>query len=248
MERTSRQIIAMGGGGFSMEPDNPALDLYILAQTRKRRPSVCFLATATGDADGYIERFYTAFKAHRCRPSHVPLFRRTPDLKQALSTQDVIYVGGGNTKSMLAVWRDWDIPRLLRRAWNNGTVLTGISAGAICWFRTGVTDSWGKGLRGLPCLGFLPGTCCPHYDGEPERRPALRRLVAKGEVAAALALDDGAGAHFVGRTLSRIVSSRPHARGYAVRRSGSLAVEEVLPAHLLSASGRPSRKSSERES
>jgi hypothetical protein len=102
------QIIAMGGGGGSMEPDNPALDLYILAQTRKRAPSICFLATATGDADGYIEKFYTAFKAHRCRPSHVPLFRRTPDLKQALLTQDVIYVGGGNTKSMLAVWRDWD--------------------------------------------------------------------------------------------------------------------------------------------
>ena len=141
----------MGGGGFSMEPDNPALDLYVLAQTRKRRPSVCFLATATGDADGYIERFYTAFKAYRCRPSHVPLFRRTPDLKQALLTQDVIYVGGGNTKSMLAVWRDWDVPRLLRRAWKNGTVLAGISAGAICWFRMGVTDSWGKGLTGMPC-------------------------------------------------------------------------------------------------
>jgi dipeptidase E len=224
-----------------MEPDNPALDLYVLAQTRKRNPSICFLATATGDADGYIEKFYDAFKTHRCRPTHVPLFRRTPDLTQAFSTQDVIYVGGGNTKSMLAAWREWGVPRLLRRAWRAGTVLAGISAGAICWFRTGVTDSWGDRLRGLPCLGLLPGTCCPHFDGEPERRPALDRLVSAGAVSKALALDDGAAAHFVGRRLSRIVSSRPHARAYEVRRRGSHSVETALPVVLLSSRGRPTR-------
>ena len=227
----------MGGGGFSMEPDNPALDLYVLAQTRKRTPSVSFLATATGDADGYIERFYEAFKAHRCRPSHVPLFRRTPDLKQALLTQDVIYVGGGNTKSMLAVWRDWDVPRLLRQAWTNGTVLAGISAGAICWFRMGVTDSWGKGLTGMPCLGLLPGTCCPHFDGEPERRPALHRLVTRGAVPNALALDDGAAAHFVEQRLLRVVTSRPHARAYTVRRRGTNVVETALPVTSLRSNG-----------
>jgi peptidase E len=231
----------MGGGGFSMEPDNPALDLYVLAQTRKRTPSVCFLATATGDADGYIERFYAAFKAHRCRPSHVPLFRRTPDLKQALLTQDVIYVGGGNTKSMLAVWRDWDVPRLLRRAWRNGTVLAGISAGAICWFRMGVTDSWRKGLMGMRCLGLLPGTCCPHFDGEQERRPALHHLVTKGDVPSALALDDGAAAHFLERKLLRVVTSRPEARGYTVRRRGNRAIETVLPVTPLRPNGEPFR-------
>jgi dipeptidase E len=238
MKRVSRQIIAMGGGGFSMEPDNPALDLYVLSQARMRNPSICFLATATGDADGYVEKFYDAFRAHRCRPTHVPLFRRTPDLKHVLLNQDVIYVGGGNTKSMLAVWREWDVPRLLRRAWNAGTVLAGISAGAICWFKTGMTDSWGDRLTGLPCLGFLPGTCCPHFDGEPERRPALHRLVADGSVSKALALDDGAAAHFVGRRLSRIVVSRSRARGYEVRRHGSRSKEIVLPAFSLSASGR----------
>lgn len=222
------QIIAMGGGGFSME-DNPALDLYVLSQTRKRLPAVCFLATASGDADGYVEKFYAAFKAHRCRPTHVPLFRRTPDIKQVLLSQDVIYVGGGNTRSMLAVWREWNLPRLLRQAWKMGIVLTGVSAGAICWFRTGVTDSSAAGLTGLPCLGFLRGTCCPHFDGEAERRPALHRLVASGKVSRALALDDGAAAHFVGRTLSHVVSSRPHARAYEVRRAGDVAVETALP-------------------
>jgi dipeptidase E len=127
---------------------------------------------------------------------------------------------------------------LLRRAWNRGTVLAGISAGAICWFKTGVTDSWGDRLSGLPCLGFLPGACCPHFDGEPERRPALHRLVADGSVPKALALDDGAAAHFVGRRLSRIVVSRSHARGYEVRRNGSRFREIVLPVFSLSASGR----------
>jgi dipeptidase E len=229
MKGVSRQIVALGGGGFSMEPDNPVLDQYILAQARKRTPSVCFLATASGDAEGYIAKFYAAFSAHRCRPTHVPLFSRTPDLKQVLLSQDVIYVGGGNTRSMLATWREWDLPRLLRRAWSSGTVLAGVSAGAICWFTTGITDSRADCLTGLPCLGFLPGTCCPHFDGEPERRPALHRLVATGAVARALALDDGAAAHFVGRRLSHVVTSRPSAGAYQVRRNGAQAVEIPLP-------------------
>jgi dipeptidase E len=228
------QIIAIGGGGFSIEPENAALDRYVLSQARRSNPAVCFLATASGDADEYIARFYAAFSKYRCRPSHVPLFARTPDLEKVLSAQDVICVGGGNTKSMLAVWRDWQLPALLRRAWSAGTVLAGVSAGAICWFEYGVTDSWAERLAGLPCLGILPGTCCPHYDGEAERRPALQRLVAQRAVPAALALDDGAAAHFVGRKLVRVVSSRTHARAYRVQRIGSRSVETPLAAANLS--------------
>src|SRR5678810_1145979 len=154
----------MGGGGFSMEPDNPALDHFVIDLARRANPSVCFLATASGDAESYIDSFYTAFRKLPCRPTHVPLFARTPDLKTVLLEQDVIYVGGGNTKSMLAIWREWGIPDLLREAWNGGTVLCGVSAGAICWFAEGVTDSIPGELTALPCLGFLPGSCCPHYD------------------------------------------------------------------------------------
>jgi dipeptidase E len=234
MNNRRRQIIAIGGGGFSTEPENAALDRYVLAQARRSNPAVCFLATASGDADAYIARFYAAFSRYRCRPSHVGLFARTADLKEVLSAQDVICVGGGNTKSMLAVWREWQLPALLRRAWRSGIVLAGVSAGAICWFEFGVTDSWANRLAGLPCLSFLPGTCCPHYDGEPERRPALQRLVAQRSVPTALALDDGAAAHFVGRKLTLIVSSRPNARGYRVQRSGSLSVETPLPTVRLS--------------
>lgn len=230
MARPQSQIIAMGGGGFSMEPENPALDRYVLAHARRRNPSVCFLATASGDADAYIAQFYAAFTKHRCRPTHVALFNRTPNLHKVLLAQDVIYVGGGNTKSMLAVWREWHMPTLLRRAWRSGVLLAGISAGAICWFKVGVTDSWAGRLAALPCLGFLPGTCCPHYDGEPERRPALHRLVKHASVPNALALDDGAAAHFLDRRLFRIVSSRPNACGYAVHHNGSTSVEVMLPA------------------
>jgi peptidase E len=130
---------------------------------------------------------------------------------------------------MLAVWREWRMPALLRRAWRSGVVLAGVSAGAICWFDAGLTDSWAGRYAALPCLGFLPGTCCPHYDGEPERRPALHRLVARGSVPKALCLDDGAAAHFVGRRLVHVVTSRPAARAYVVRRAGTRAIEAALP-------------------
>ena len=151
---TDTHIVAMGGGGFSMEPDNPALDQFVLDLAARQNPSVCFLATASGDAEAYIEAFYAAFGKLPCRPTHIPLFARTPDLPSVILEQDVIYVGGGNTKSMLAVWREWEMPALLRRAWQSGTVLAGVSAGAICWFETGVTDSSGTGLYPLSCLGL----------------------------------------------------------------------------------------------
>lgn len=229
MGKRKKQIIAIGGGGFTVEPKNPALEKYVLAQTRKANPSVCFLPTATGDAATYIAKFYAAFVKLRCRPTHIPLFERTPDLREVLLSQDVIYVGGGNTKSMLAVWREWRLPEILRQAWNSGTILAGISAGAICWFDYGITDSWAKQLMPLKCLGWLPDACCPHYDGEAERRPAVQQFVSKGAVPATLALDDGAAAHFVGRKLLRVLCSRPKAGAYRVQRDGRKVVEVRLP-------------------
>jgi dipeptidase E len=228
MSKGKSHIIAMGGGGLSTEQEIRALYRYVLAQAPKRNPSVCFLPTASGDADTYIAKFYAAFTKLSCRPTHVTLFGRTPNLKEVLLAQDIIYVGGGNTKSMLAVWQEWNIPALLRRAWRSGVVLAGVSAGAICWFRAGVTDSWAGRLEVLPCLGFLPGTCCPHYDGEPERRPAVHRLVKRASVQKVLALDDGVAAHFAGRRLVRIVSSRPAAQAYEVHYDGSTSVEVKL--------------------
>lgn len=227
------QIIAIGGGGFTAEPRNPALELYLLRQTRKRNPSVCFIPTATGDAPTYIAKFYAAFSKHGCKPTHLPFFERTPNLRDLLLAQDLIYVGGGNTKSMLAVWREWQLPKILREAYNSGAVLSGISAGAICWFAVGVTDSWAQSLAPLPCLGWLPGACCPHYDGEPERRPAVHKFVSKGLIPKTLALEDGVAAHFSSRKLIRIVSSRPNARAYAIERKARISIETELPVTYL---------------
>jgi dipeptidase E len=228
-----RQIIAIGGGGFSVEPGNPALELYVLAQARTRNPRICFIPTASGDPATYIAKFYAAFAKYRCRPAHLPLFERTPGLRDLLLAQDVIYVGGGNTKSMLAVWREWQLPKFLREAWSSGTVLAGISAGAICWFDAGVTDSWAGRLAPLRCLGLLPGACCPHYDGEKDRRPSTHNFLAKGPLPQTLALEDGVAAHFVGRKLLQVVTARDGAKAYRVSRRGRRLIETPLPVKRL---------------
>lgn len=227
-------IIAIGGGGYIADLENPLLDLYVLAQARTRVPSVCYIGTATGDTDRLVSRFYTAYSRLSCRPTHLSLFTRTPDVRALLMEQDVIYVGGGNTKSMLAVWREWNLPAILREAWKAGTVLAGVSAGAICWFDRGITDSWADQLHALPCLGLLPGTCCPHFDSEPDRRPSVHAMVRTGATGPVLALDDGVGAHFVGRTHVATVSSRATGTAYRVERRRGAVVETALPVARLS--------------
>jgi peptidase E len=223
-----RQIIALGGGGFSMEPENPTLDKYVLAQSPSPSPSVLFIPTASGDADPYVLRFYTAFSELSCRPSHLSLFGRAPDLRETLLSQDVIYVGGGNTKSMLGVWREWGLPEILREAWSSGVILAGISAGAICWFEQGLTDSFDGDLRPLQCLGFLSGSCCPHYDGEAARRPTYHELVGRGDLLPGFAIDDGVALHFIGDDLHRVVTSRPRVNAYRVRMANGAVQEEPV--------------------
>ena len=163
-----KQIIAMGGGGFSMEPDNLALDRYVLEQTDKSLPEVCFLPTASGDADSYLVKFYAAFAQLTCKPSHLSLFRLpAADLASFVFEKDVIYVGGGNTRSMLGLWREWGLDEILREAWNRGVVLAGLSVGAICWFEQGVTNSVPGRTETLTCLGLLPK---PALSDEPKVR------------------------------------------------------------------------------
>jgi dipeptidase E len=226
-----RIVVAMGGGGFSMDPDT-LLDDHILDIARERRgqtrPRVCFLGTASGDADGYLARFYSAF-ARRAEASHLALFVRTEThIERFLLDQDVVYVGGGNTANMLAIWRVHGIDQLMREAWEQGTILWGASAGMICWFEQGITDSFGPQLEAMDCLGFLPGSACPHYDGEERRRPRYRELV-DGGLGEGLAADDGVALHYVGTELQEIVSCRPGATAYRVTRDG----EERLAARML---------------
>src|SRR3984885_3356236 len=172
-----RRVVAMGGGGFSMEPENPLLDRFVLSLVRASPPRVCFVPTASGDAEGYVARFYRAFTGLDCRPSDLPLFGRTiGDLESFVLGQDVIYVGGGNTANLLAVWRVHGLDRILRTAWEQGIVMCGLSAGMNCWFEGSVTDSFGLSqLAPLhDGLGLLPGSACPHFDGEEQRRPRAR--------------------------------------------------------------------------
>ncbi len=212
-----KQIIALGGGGFSMEPENPLLDRYILHQSGKTNPKICFLATASGDSDNYISRFYHFFEKQDCQPSHLSLFNPpSRDLESFLLEKDIIYVGGGNTKNLLVLWRAWGLDTILKKAWEQGVVLAGISAGSICWFEEGVTDSYGDGLAPLKCLGFLKGSNCPHYDGESERRPSYQNLIATNSITSGYAADDGVAIHFVDQEISHIVSSRPNAKAYKV--------------------------------
>src|SRR3954471_19989291 len=169
------RIVAFGGGGFSMEAGNPLLDDFVLGLTGRRRPRVCFLPTASGDADHYVVRFYRHF-ACRSDASHLSLFRRDRvggavegDIAAHLLVQDLIYVGGGNVVSLLGTWRAHGIDDVLAQAWRNGVVLCGLSAGALCWFAEALTASHGPPavVRGL---GLLPYSNCVHYDAEPQRR------------------------------------------------------------------------------
>lgn len=229
-----RQIVAIGGSALPPELDNLLLVQYFLRQTRRRKPKVAFIGTAGGDAEAGRLRFYAGFSQFECKPTHLALFARTPrDLESFVLEQDAIFVGGGNTRSMLAVWRDWGLDRHLRTAWERGVVLGGGSAGSICWFEHGVTDSIAGPLTALPCLGFLRGSNCPHYDSEPLRRPTFRKLVASGRIPDGVASDDGVALHYIDGKLARVVSSRPRARGYRVTRSGRRAVERRLATRYL---------------
>ncbi|SFD48696.1 Peptidase E [Bacillus sp. OV194] len=228
-----KQIIALGGGGFSMEPENPLLDQYILRQSLKKNPKICFLPTASGDAEGYIERFYQGFKKHECVPSHLSLFKPpSADLRGFVLEQDVMYVGGGNTRNLMVLWREWGLNHILREAYEKGIVLAGISAGSLCWFEEGVTDSIPGQLTQISCLGILKGSNCPHYDGEKDRRPSYHDLILKG-LSEGYAADDGAALHFMNGELTKAVSSRPYAKGYKVSKISAKINEEVLPTDYL---------------
>ena len=230
----TRHIVALGGGGFSMEPDNPLLDDFILRLTGKDRPRVCFVPTAAGDAEGYCQKFYDAFPADRAEASHLALFKRTvSDLRAFALAQDVIYVGGGNTVNLLAVWRAHGLDAVLREAWEAGVILCGVSAGALCWFEGGSTDSFGGGLSPLrDGLGLLPGSVCPHYDGEAERRPTYHDFILKG-LPDGYAANDGVGLHFVGTEFTEAISSRPDARAHRVGRQGDGVIETPLVTRFL---------------
>jgi dipeptidase E len=232
----SGAIVAIGGGGFAAEPYNPLLDRFVLGLARAEVPRVCFLATASGDSEREVASFYRAFAEHACLPADLALFgRKVGDLRAYLLAHDVIYVGGGNTLSLLGVWRAHGLDAILGDALDAGAVLCGIGAGMNCWFEASVADSFGARLAPLDDgLGFVIGSACPHYDSEEQRRPVYHRLVAAG-FPDGYAADDGAALHFAGSDeLAEVVASREGACGYRVeRRADGAAVETTLATRYL---------------
>lgn len=233
----------MGGGSFLMEPENPLLDQYILSQSAMDRPSICFLPHATDDAQRQTVAFFKAYSKLPAEPTYLSLFApHTADIEGFLLDQNIIYVGGGNTKSMLALWREWGLDRILTQACENGTVLAGVSAGANCWFDACTTDSLPGKLTALPCLGLLKGSFTPHYDGEAERRPTLHQMLLEGQIRGGLAADDGVAVHFLDGESGPVVSSRAEVRAYRVALENGLVVEETLETRFLGESERLSKK------
>ena len=173
----SRNIIAIGGGGFGRNPGDGVIEQYILDQANVEKPNICFIPTATGDNEAEKVNYYSTFSKLNCNPDHLDFFKRTPNLEKLISEQNAIFIGGGNTKSMLAVWKDWGLDDLLHKAYKNGVVMSGVSAGANCWFESAVVDSWADDLQVINCMGFVKGNYCPHYDEEPQRRPSVKKFL-----------------------------------------------------------------------
>jgi dipeptidase E len=240
MNRTLRQIVAFGGGGFSMESGNPLLDDYVLGLSGASRPRVCFLPSASGDADHYIVRFYRAFGADRCEASHISLFRREQgpeDLRAHLLAQDLIYVGGGSVVSLLGAWRAHGLDAILREAWERGVVLCGLSAGSLCWFSEAVSGFHGAPRR-VEGLGLLPFSNCVHYERGSTHCSAYHDFLRAG-MCGGYAAEDGAALHFVGGELRRVVASRPEARGYRLDALGGRVVEMRIATAYLGDAGTP---------
>lgn len=198
MERKTH-IVALSSGILGEESQAVLLKDYIFSLTDSPRPKVCFIPTATGDSADSIVSFYSAFPADRYLPVHLSLFNRTiKDLRLYVLAQEVIVVAGGNTANLLAIWRTHGLDSILCEAWQGGTILCGWSAGGLCWFEGGSTDSFGRDLSPIDnCLGFLPGSFCPHYDSEERRRDTYHQFVAEG-LPGGWALDNGTALHFGG--------------------------------------------------
>ena len=235
------RILAIGGGGFLMEDTPSPVDRLIAQLTGRERPKVCFISTPSGDSVEHIEKFYAAFQPLGCEAAHLAFFRKPfrtsiplADFAEPLLAQDAIFVGGGNTKSALGVWREWGLDRVLAEAWRRGVLLAGMSAGAMCWFEQGLTDSyWSIGLKPLQCLGLLPGGCCVHYSSEPARRLRLHEEVTAGVSGPRVAIDDGAAILYSHTKVQDVVSWQWGATAYLVATEHGKVVEHAYAARTI---------------
>ena len=191
----NKNIVAIGGGGFGRSLGELKIEKYITSLVNKDRPKICFIPTASGDNDLYKLNFYRAFSKLNCITSHLDFFSRTECLEKKILSQDVIYVGGGNTKSMLGVWQEWNLQNILKIGYEKGIVMSGVSAGAICWFDKGITDSYANKLEIIDCLGIVEGTACPHYDEEKEREPFVIDIINSQRIDSCICIEGNCALH-----------------------------------------------------
>jgi dipeptidase E len=224
----SGTIVAMGGLSWD-DAERRRLEDYWLALTGAERPRVLIVPTAAGEDAEMTLTLFTQL-SHRAEVAYLSFFPWPPtELRELALRQHAIYVTGGNTANALAIWRVHGFDAILREAWEAGVVLTGWSAGMICWFEASVTDSFGPQLEGMrDGLGFLPGSACPHYDGEGERRPVYTRLVRDHGFPVGLAADDCVALRFDGPALAEVVTARAGSRAYRVTAEGEEPIEPRL--------------------
>lgn len=243
MLEVNGQLVAMGGGGFSMEPDNPLLDDFVLSLAPQTPAKVCFIPTASGDSASYLVKFYRAFSGRAIAtdltifdPTAVPRQpSNTSEIASFIADQDILYVGGGNTANLLAMWRVHGLDKVLYDAWCAGKILCGVSAGMICWFQDGLTDSFGQLAPLGDGLGFIEASACPHYDGEAERPAAFHKAISNGLIGG-YAADDGAALHFRGKDFVEAVASRESASAYRVEFVDGRVEETQLTTRFLGSS------------
>lgn len=223
-----RHVIALGGGGFSMEPDRLVFDEYILQHSRSPRPRVCLLPTATGDSRQMIEGFAKAYGVFDCELFCLTLFGTTvTDFREYLLSMDVIYVTGGHTRNMLSIWRTWELDKILAEAHEAGVVLAGVSAGAACWFEAAMTDSVPGKLSRDECLGILPGSFCAHFENT-GRRPEFLRQIGERILPAGYGVQNFAGLHFVNGRLHTGIVESAHAGASHFELANGDVIEKVI--------------------
>jgi len=203
---------------FSMEPDNGLLDKYILNLVLKEKPKISFLGTASNDGKEYRDMFYKFFEKQQCEPSHLSFLHPPRNIEAFIMDQDIIHVGGGNTKLIMDTWKKFGVDKIMKRAWEAGIILTGMSAGAICWFEDGITNPSPGKLICLECTGILKGSFCPHYDDRVELKKSFHKLILEGTIEEGYGAEDGAAIHFIGSEPIRVITSRPGVTAYKVKK------------------------------
>jgi peptidase E len=216
-----KKLLIMGAGGYTLEPASNLIDQYFIEKIGKTSPKICLLPTACAEQQGTIDKFGDYFQGYGAITSHVSLFAvEIEDIESHLIQQDGIYITGGNTRSMLALWKEWEVTQALKKAYEAGVVICGISAGAMCFFEEGLSDSLPSQYMRLDCLGYLSGSFCPHFDQGGERAMVFRKLIRDNKMKPGIALEDGIALYFENGILSEIIRSRNGAQAYRIDTKG----------------------------